>query len=116
MGYGNSSSCSGDGSWSSMSQISSNRGNSCKSWLVCEGCQNWVCEHSAQKQSFMCRRCGCGSSRLQTPVTEAQLVIARGTDGSSWDINISGPQALLFTAADQGGQLRCLSIHENSKT
>ena len=59
---------------------------------------------------------GAGSSRPQTQVTEAQLVIARGTDGSSWDINISGPQALLFTAADQGGQLRCLSIHENLKT
>ena len=32
-------------------------------------CQNWVCEHSAQKQGFMCRSCGCGLKLSTDPVT-----------------------------------------------
>ena len=52
-GFGNSGSWSDGGSWSSKSHMSS---NSWKKYLVCEGCQNWVHEHRAQKNGFVCKK------------------------------------------------------------
>ena len=102
MCYGNSVSWSDGGSWSSKSHKSS---DSWKSYLVCDGCHNWVHEHRAQKKTASCAKVVARRSSQQDLTANAELFLAQEA-GGCFDFNAAVSASLnLLSKNPQTGLL-----------